>query len=120
MNFKGLITNCVCAQLCLILQPHGLLARQAPRPMKFSRQELLEWVAMPSSRGSSQPRDQTRISCGSCIGGRVLYHWHHLGSPNNRLVTPKEKFRGSANLKMNRDKWYRSLRDKWYRSLSDK
>ena len=24
---------------------------------------ILEWVAMPSSRASSQPRDQTRVSC---------------------------------------------------------
>ena len=24
---------------------------------------MLEWVAVPSSRGSSQPRDQTCISC---------------------------------------------------------
>ena len=24
---------------------------------------ILEWVAMPSSRGSSQPRDQTHVSC---------------------------------------------------------
>ena len=24
---------------------------------------ILEWVAMPSSRGSSQPRDGTRIAC---------------------------------------------------------
>ena len=29
----------------------------------------LEWVAMPSSRGSSPPRDQAHISCGSCIAG---------------------------------------------------
>ena len=28
----------------------------------------LEWVAMPSSRGSSQPRDRTSISGISCIG----------------------------------------------------
>ena len=28
---------------------------------------ILEWVAMPSSRGSS--RDQTQVSCGSCIAG---------------------------------------------------
>ena len=41
----------------------------------------LEWVAMPSSRKSSQPRDQTRVSWVSCIGRRVLYHWRHLGSP---------------------------------------
>ena len=24
---------------------------------------ILEWVAMPSSRGSSRPRDRTRVSC---------------------------------------------------------
>ena len=35
---------------------------------------ILEWVAMPSSLGSSQPRDQTRISYVSCIGRQVLYH----------------------------------------------
>ena len=41
---------------------------------------ILEWVAMPSSRGSYQPRDWTSISC--------LLHWQvsslppsHLGSP---------------------------------------
>ena len=29
---------------------------------------ILEWDSMPSSRGSSQPRDQTPISYASCIG----------------------------------------------------
>ena len=24
---------------------------------------ILEWIAIPFSRGSSQPRDQTRVSC---------------------------------------------------------
>ena len=28
----------------------------------------LEWVARPSSRGPSQPRDRTRVSCVSCLG----------------------------------------------------
>ena len=27
---------------------------------------ILEWVAMPSSRGSSQPSDQTLVSCIAC------------------------------------------------------
>ena len=36
---------------------------------------ILEWVAMSSSRGSPWPRDQTCISCGSCIGRQNLYHW---------------------------------------------
>ena len=35
---------------------------------------ILEWVAMPSSRGSSQPKNLTRLSYVSCIGRRVLYH----------------------------------------------
>ena len=32
---------------------------------------ILEWVAMPSSRGSCQPRDGTGVSC---IGSQILYH----------------------------------------------
>ena len=35
---------------------------------------ILEWVAMPSSRGSSQSGDQTHFSYISCIGRQVLYH----------------------------------------------
>ena len=34
---------------------------------------ILEWVAMPSSRGSSQPRDWTHVSYVSCTGRWVLY-----------------------------------------------
>ena len=37
--------------------------------------KILEWVAMPSSRGSSWPRDWTHVSYISCIGRQVLYHW---------------------------------------------
>ena len=33
---------------------------------------ILEWVAMPSSRGSSAPRDWNHISCGFCIAGGFL------------------------------------------------
>ena len=35
----------------------------------ISQARILEGVAMPSSRGSSQPRNRTRISCSSCIAG---------------------------------------------------
>ena len=35
---------------------------------------ILEWVAMPSPRGSSQPRDQTHVSYVSRIVRWVLYH----------------------------------------------
>ena len=38
---------------------------------------ILEWVSIPSSRGFSQPRDQTPVSYVSCICRQVLYHWSH-------------------------------------------
>ena len=48
---------------------------------------ILVWVAMPSSRGSSLPRDGTQVSYVSCIGRRVLYHWvtweSHKGQRNH-------------------------------------
>ena len=61
--------SCVCAQS---LQPCSTLCN----PMDHSppdssvhgilRARRLEWAAMPSSRGSSWPRDWTFISCISC------------------------------------------------------
>jgi len=33
---------------------------------------ILEWVAIPFSRGPSQPRDQTQVSC---MVGRFLILW---------------------------------------------
>ena len=32
-------------------------------------------MSFPFSRGSSQSRDQTNISCISCIGRQIVYHW---------------------------------------------
>ena len=57
---------CVCAeslQSCLTLcnPVHGILQAR-----------ILEWAAMPSSRQSSRPRDQSYISCVSCIGRQVF------------------------------------------------
>ena len=36
---------------------------------------VLEWVALPSSKESSKPRDRTCFSCVICIGRWVLYHY---------------------------------------------
>ena len=36
---------------------------------------ILEWVAISSSRVSSQPRYWPWVSCVSCISRRILYHW---------------------------------------------
>ena len=50
-------------------------AHQAPLSMGFSRQEYSCGFPCLSSRGSSQPRDQTRLSYISCSGRWILYHW---------------------------------------------
>ena len=36
---------------------------------------ILEWVAISSSRASSWPRDQTHVSCISCINRWIPYYW---------------------------------------------
>ena len=38
----------------------------------ISQARILDWVTIYFSRGSSQPRDQSHISC---IGKQILYHW---------------------------------------------
>ena len=38
----------------------------------ISQARILEWVAIPFSRGSSRPRDQTQVSC---IAGRFFTIW---------------------------------------------
>ena len=53
------------------LQPHGLVACQAPQSLGFPQARILEQVAIFFSRESSRPRNQT---CISCIGRRILYH----------------------------------------------
>ena len=47
------------AQSCLIHCDPMDLAHQAPLSMGILQARILEWVAMPSSRGSSQPRNRT-------------------------------------------------------------
>ena len=64
-----------CAVLCLVAQscPTSCdpmdCTHQAPLSMGILQARILEWVAIPSSRGSSQPRDQSRFSC---IASRFL------------------------------------------------
>ena len=61
-------------QSCPALPPY----LQAPLSMGILQAGILEWVAVPSSRGSFQLRDQTRVSYVSCIGKQVLYHFPPL------------------------------------------
>ena len=72
--------------VCLICQPYlpflpclrGRIKSHRLRGSSVSgifQAGILEWVAISAFGGSSQPRDQTHLSCVSCIGRRILYHW---------------------------------------------
>ena len=63
---------CVCVCVCVCV----LVAQSCPTLCNFMdcnlpgssvheilQARILEWVAIPSSRGSSRPRDQTQVSC---------------------------------------------------------
>ena len=50
------------------LQSHGLEPATGSSVHGILQARILEWVAMPSSKGSSQPRDRTRVSYVPWIG----------------------------------------------------
>ena len=57
-----------CAALLCDPMDYGLLGSS----VHGIQARILEWVAMPSSRGSSQLRDATCVSYISCIGKQIL------------------------------------------------
>ena len=81
---------CVCvwvAQSCLTLcdpifyslpdfSIHGIL------------QAILEWITIPFSRGTSQPRDQTQVFC---LAGRFFTIWATGKSPWIDVTMPKKR-----------------------------
>ena len=84
--------HCVCVSCSVVsdpLQPHGLVACQAPSVHGIIPQSMglflawitpgkdMEWVAISFSRGSTQPRDQTQVSH---VAGQTLYHLSHQGN----------------------------------------
>ena len=79
-----------CVQLFVTL---WTIAHQVPLSMGILQARILEWVAMPSFRGSSQPRDQTHISYVSCIDRQVCFFFLPLVPPGKPTLTipPKKK-----------------------------
>ena len=71
----------VCDPMARFLCPWNLPARTP------------KWVAIPFSKRSSRPRDQTHVSCVSCIGKRILYT---AGPPGN----PALEIRSTHNVRM--------------------
>ena len=73
------------------------VAHQAPLFMGILQPRILEWVAMPSFKGLSQPRDRTHVSW---TGSWILPHYGHLGSPKmvKKLIKVHSK-NGRARIK---------------------
>ena len=71
---------CLVAKLCPTLRAPVDCSCQAPPSMGILQAGILQWVAIPSSRGSSRPRDQTCVSYGPCITGR-FFTTEPLGKP---------------------------------------
>ena len=71
---------------CSVLSPSVMsdsatprtVALQAPLSMGILQARIVEWVAMPSSRGSSQPRDRTQVSL---IAGGFFTTWATREAP---------------------------------------
>ena len=65
LHFKWLLELSVCAESFSGVQlfaTQWTVACQTSLAMGILQARILEWVAMPSSRGSSQPRDRTQVS----------------------------------------------------------
>ena len=56
---------------------------QAPLSTGILQGRILEWMVMPSSRGSSQPRDLTHVSC---LGRQILYLCATWEAPKHLLA----------------------------------
>ena len=70
-NYWMIFCCCLVIRLCLtLLRLHGLVAYKDTRSIGFSQARILEWVAISFSRGSSRPRDRTRVSW---LGRWMLY-----------------------------------------------
>ena len=87
-----LTSSLCCVMLCLVAQ----LCPTLCDPMDCSppgssvhgilQSRILEWVAMPSSRGSSQPRDWTQVSC---IAGKFFTTEPAREAPPSSLLLTK-------------------------------
>ena len=70
---------CVCvlaAQSCLTLWDFMVCNPPGSSVHGIFQARILELAAIPFSRGSFQPRDQTQVSC-----RQILYHLIYQGSP---------------------------------------
>ena len=64
----------ISTQLCLTLCDPMIYSPPDSFVHELFQARVLQWVAISYSKGSSQPRDWTCVSCVPCIGRQILYH----------------------------------------------
>ena len=80
-----------CSVMSDSLGPHELYRSSGSSAHGIIQARILEWVAIPFSRGSSRPRDWTQVSC---IAGRFYTVWATRETqkyPHPQPPSPKEK-----------------------------
>ena len=111
------------------------VAHQTPLSMGILQVRILEWIALPSSRGSSQPRDQTQVFCTAgglftiwatrevhmcvCVCMHIyIYIYTHTHTHSRILLSYKKERNNTISFNMGRPrprddtKWSESERDK--------
>ena len=80
---------CTCATCPTLCDPIGCSPPGSSVHGVFQAR-IPQWVAISSSRGSSQSWDQIQISCVSCIGRKILYHCTTWGAPSTHVSSIKK------------------------------
>ena len=86
---KCAVTGDVCRFSCWVMSnsfatPWTVCSPPSSSVHVISQARILEWDALPSSRGSSRSRDWTRISC---VVRRILHHWATWEARGYSLLT---------------------------------
>ena len=92
-----LCAECSVAKSCPTLCHRIDCSSPGPTVHKILQARKLEWVAMPSSRRSSWPRDQTHISCDSCIAGEFF-----RAEPLGKLILCMHKLKIRTKLRISK------------------
>ena len=71
---KSQSNTCVCKLICVQISDPMDCSLPGSSVHDIFQATILEGGAIPFSRGSSRPRDRTRVSCVSCITWRSLYN----------------------------------------------
>ena len=78
------LTMCVLSHVQLFVTP-WTCSSPGSSVHRIFQARILKWSAISSFRRSSWPRDRTHVSCVSCNGTWILYHWAPLAAINGRV-----------------------------------